>query len=145
MFLETSLRPKRSLISSLFFIQRSSSRRAPRYRQDRFHRYVSTYADRSSFEPSAHLSFPSSPHSSFTGSTAIGKHLASTAALSNLKVVTLELGGKLELPLPHLLRPTKELTPRRLFLFSSLREIAQHHLLLGESEGSCSMGCIWTV
>ncbi|KAL7417228.1 putative aldehyde dehydrogenase [Mrakia frigida] len=30
----------------------------------------------------------------FTGSTAIGKHLASTAALSNLKVVTLELGGK---------------------------------------------------
>ena len=30
----------------------------------------------------------------FTGSTAVGRHIASTAALSNLKVVTLELGGK---------------------------------------------------
>lgn len=30
----------------------------------------------------------------FTGSTAIGRHIAATAAKSNLKVVTLELGGK---------------------------------------------------
>jgi aldehyde dehydrogenase (NAD+) len=30
----------------------------------------------------------------FTGSTAVGRHIASCAAKSNLKTVTLELGGK---------------------------------------------------